>query len=59
MDNHAEVWFSDFQTDNVKLSIRLDRQLFSADSEFQHIDVFQSPAFGLGAGRRRDLLRGR
>lgn len=46
MDNHAEVWFSDFQTDNVKLSIRLDRQLFSADSEFQHIDVFQSPAFG-------------
>ncbi len=46
MDNHAEVWFSDFQTDNVKLSIRLDRQLFSADSEFQRIDVFQSPAFG-------------
>ena len=46
MENHAEVWFSDFQTDNVKLSIRLDRQLFSADSEYQHIDVFQSPAFG-------------
>ena len=46
MENHAEVWFSDFQTDNVKLSIRLDRQLFSADSEYQHIDVFQSPAIG-------------
>ena len=46
MENHAEVWFSYFQTDNVKLSIRLDRQLFSADSEYQHIDVFQSPAFG-------------
>ena len=46
MENHAAVWFSDFQTDNVKLSIRLDRQLFSADSEYQHIDVFQSPAFG-------------
>ena len=46
MENHAEVWFSDFQTDNVKLSIRLDRQLFSAISEYQRIDVFQSPAFG-------------
>ncbi len=46
MENHAEIWFSDFQTDNVKLNIRLDKQLFSANSEYQRIDVFQSPAFG-------------
>lgn len=46
MENHAEIWFSDVQTDNVKLNIRLDKQLFSAISEYQRIDVFQSPAFG-------------
>ena len=46
MEKHAEIWFSDFQTDNVKLNIRLDKQLFSANSEYQRIDVFQSPAFG-------------
>ena len=46
MENHAEIWFSDVQTDNVKLNIRLDKQLFSAISEYQRIDIFQSPAFG-------------
>ena len=46
MENHAEIWFSDVQTDNVKLNIRLDKQHFSASSEYQRIDVFQSPAFG-------------
>ena len=29
-----EMWFSDEHTDNVKLSIRVDKQLFSAQSEF-------------------------
>ena len=28
-----EMWFSDEHTDNVKLSIRVDKQLFSAQSE--------------------------
>jgi len=39
-------WFSEAQTPNVKLSIRVDRQLYSGKSEFQRIDVFESPEFG-------------
>lgn len=39
-------WFSEKHTPNVKLSIRVDRQLYSGRSEFQRIDVFDSPEFG-------------
>lgn len=41
-----EMWFSDEHTDHVKLSIRVDQQLFSAQSEFQRIDVLESKEFG-------------
>lgn len=41
-----DFWFSEPQTPNVKLSIRVDRQLYSGQSEFQRIDVFESPEFG-------------
>lgn len=41
-----EFWFSEKHTPNVELSIRVDRQLYSANSEFQRIDVFDSPEFG-------------
>lgn len=41
-----EFWFSENHTPNVKLSIRVDKQLYSAQSEFQRIDVFESPEFG-------------
>lgn len=41
-----EFWFSEKQTPNVKLSIRVDRQLYSGHSDFQRIDVFESPEFG-------------
>ena len=41
-----ELWFSEKQTKNVKLSIRVERQLYSGQSEFQRIDVFESPEFG-------------
>lgn len=41
-----ELWFSESQTQNVKLSIRVNRQLYSGQSEFQRIDVFESPEFG-------------
>ena len=41
-----DFWFSEMQTPNVKLSIRVDRQLYSGKSEFQRIDVFESPEFG-------------
>lgn len=41
-----EMWFSDEHTDNVKLSIRVEQQLFSAQSEFQRIDVLDSKEYG-------------
>lgn len=39
-------WFSEFHTPNIKFSVRVDRQLYSTQSEFQRIDVFESPDFG-------------
>lgn len=41
-----EMWFSEMHTNNVKLSIRTSRQLYSGESEFQKIDVLESPEFG-------------
>ncbi|MCR4963232.1 MAG: polyamine aminopropyltransferase [Firmicutes bacterium] len=41
-----ELWYSEMHTPNVKLSIRVNRQLFSQQSEYQRIDVFQSEQFG-------------
>ena len=37
-----EFWFSEMQTPDVKMSIRVNRQLYSGRSEFQRIDVFES-----------------
>jgi len=41
-----ELWFFERHTPNVKFSIRVERQLESVRSEFQRIDVFESPEFG-------------
>ena len=41
-----ELWYSERHTGNVQLSIKVDKQLYSAQSEFQRIDVFESPEFG-------------
>ena len=41
-----EMWFSQLHTDNAKLSIRVEKQLFSGKSEYQNIDVFDSIEFG-------------
>ncbi len=41
-----DIWFSQMDTDNVKTSVRVDRQLFSGKSDYQRIDVFQSQEFG-------------
>ena len=56
-----EMWFSDEHTDNVKLSIRVDKQLFSAQSEFQRIDVLESKEVWQDSrsGRRSDADRKR
>lgn len=34
-----EFWFSELHTGNVKLSIKIEKQLFSGESEYQRIDV--------------------
>ena len=41
-----ELWFSDYQTDNVKQSVKVDKQLYGGQTEFQRIDVFDSREFG-------------
>ena len=45
-DRIMELWFSEKHTQNVKLSIKVDRQLYSGNSEFQRIDIFESKEFG-------------
>ena len=41
-----DYWFGELHTNNVKICIRINEQLFSDTSEFQRIDVFDSPEFG-------------
>lgn len=41
-----ELWFSENHTTNVKLSLRVNKQLYSHQSEYQRIDVFDTPEFG-------------
>ena len=41
-----ELWCSAMHTPHVKFSIRVDKQLYSGQSDFQRIDVFESPEFG-------------
>lgn len=41
-----EIWFSEFHTPDVKHSIRVNRHLYSEKSEYQQIDIFETPEFG-------------
>ena len=41
-----DYWFGELHTANVKTCIRVERQLYSGTSDFQRIDVFDSPEFG-------------
>src|SRR5574344_1196770 len=43
---NMELWFTEKHTDNVNFSIKVDRQLYSSQSEFQRIDIFDSLEFG-------------
>lgn len=40
------LWFTEAHTPNVHFSIRVSRHLHSERSDFQQIDVFDSPEFG-------------
>ena len=37
-----ELWFSDYHTEKVKVSVKVQKQLFGLQTEFQRIDVFDS-----------------
>ena len=41
-----ELWFSEFHTPDVKHSMRVDRHLYSHRSEYQQIDIYDTPEFG-------------
>ena len=41
-----EMWFSEFHTPDVKHSIRVHRHLYSQKSDYQQIDIFDTPEFG-------------
>lgn len=39
-------WFEEYHTANTKFGIRVREQLYHGESEYQKIDVFDSPEFG-------------
>lgn len=41
-----DFWFSESHTSDVKLSLRVNKQLYSKKSDYQHIDVLETPEFG-------------
>ncbi|KAB3532534.1 polyamine aminopropyltransferase [Alkaliphilus pronyensis] len=41
-----ELWYSEEQTANVRLSLKVKEQLFSGESEFQRVDVFDTYEYG-------------
>ena len=41
-----ELWFSEFHTPDVKHSIRVNRHLYSHESDYQQIDIYDTPEFG-------------
>lgn len=41
-----ELWFTERHTPSVNFSIRVEKQLFSGQSEFQRVDIFDSQEFG-------------
>ena len=41
-----DLWFTEKHTDDVKFSIKIDRHVYTGQSEFQRVDIFDSPEFG-------------
>ena len=50
------MWFSELHTSNVKLSMRIEKQLFSGNSDCQRIDVLESVEFGKFLALDGDIL---
>src|SRR5690554_377875 len=45
-EQRMELWYTEEHTPCVRFSIRVLRQLYSAASRFQQIDIFESEEFG-------------
>jgi spermidine synthase len=43
---NMEIWFSQADTENIYHQYRIEKQLFSEQSDYQRIDVFQTAEFG-------------
>jgi len=41
-----ELWYTEEHSEDVRFSIRVDKQVYSAQSEFQRVDFFDSKEFG-------------
>jgi len=41
-----ELWYTEEHSENVRFSIKVNRQLYSARSGFQRIDIFEAEDFG-------------
>ncbi|MCF0176508.1 MAG: spermidine synthase, partial [Bacteroidales bacterium] len=41
-----EYWFSEFHTENVKLSVKVDKHLYTNDTDLGRVDIFESAEFG-------------
>ncbi len=41
-----ELWFTENHSENVRFSVRIDKPLYSEQSPYQRIDVFETPEFG-------------
>ncbi|WP_294402856.1 polyamine aminopropyltransferase [uncultured Clostridium sp.] len=41
-----ELWYTEQHTENVRFSIKVERELYSEQTEFQRIDILESKEFG-------------
>lgn len=41
-----ELWFSELHSECAKMSLKVDKQLYSGQSDYQRIDVFENEEFG-------------
>lgn len=41
-----DYWFSEHHTENVKFSVKVDKHLFSNETDLGRVDIFDSPEFG-------------
>ncbi|MDO5518665.1 MAG: spermidine synthase, partial [Clostridium sp.] len=41
-----ELWYTEQHTKDVRFSIKVDKELYSEQTEFQRIDILESNEFG-------------